>query len=63
MAAGVIQAEIRDRNARVDALQNRWDRMRRLIDARAIEIEGHPRWRHRSAGQGLQGQRRQPGGL
>lgn len=35
MAAGVVRAEIRDRNARVEALQDRWDRMKRVIAERA----------------------------
>jgi hypothetical protein len=42
MAAGVIHAEISNRNARVQALQNRWDRMRGLIEARAQEMKDVP---------------------
>ena len=34
-SAGTIALEISNRNARVKALQNRWDRMRRVIDERA----------------------------
>jgi hypothetical protein len=35
VSAAVIQAEICDRNARVAALQDRWDRMRKVILERA----------------------------
>ena len=42
MAAGVIHAEISNRNARVQAKQNRWDRMRGLIEARAQEMKDVP---------------------
>jgi hypothetical protein len=35
LSAGTIALEISSRNARVQALQNRWDRMRRVIDERA----------------------------
>ena len=35
MAAGIIKAAIRDKNARVEALQDRWDRMKRVIEERA----------------------------
>jgi hypothetical protein len=31
MAEHVVRREISDRNARVQALQDRWDRMKRLI--------------------------------
>ena len=34
-SAGTIALEISSRNTRVQALQNRWDRMRRVIDERA----------------------------
>jgi hypothetical protein len=35
LSAGTIALEISSRNARVQMLQNRWDRMRRVIDERA----------------------------
>ena len=35
LSAGTIALEISSRNARVQALQHRWDRMRRVIDERA----------------------------
>jgi hypothetical protein len=35
---GFVDAEIQHRNARVQALQNRWDRMRRLIEARSQDM-------------------------
>jgi hypothetical protein len=35
LSAGTIALEISSRNARVQALQNRWDKMRRVIDERA----------------------------
>jgi hypothetical protein len=38
IAAGVIAFEISNRNARVQALQDRWDRMRRLIRERGLEM-------------------------
>jgi hypothetical protein len=38
IAAGVIALEISNRNARVQALQDRWDRMRKLIHERGIEM-------------------------
>jgi hypothetical protein len=39
LAAGMIALEISSRNARVQALQDRWDRMRRVIDERASAAE------------------------
>jgi len=39
LAAGMIALEISSRNARVQALQDRWDRMRRVIDERAGAAE------------------------
>jgi hypothetical protein len=41
-AEGVIQLEIRERNARVQILQDQLNRMRRLIEARASEYSDHP---------------------
>ena len=41
IAAGVIACEIRQRSARVQVLQNTLDRMRNLIEARAIEYANH----------------------
>lgn len=38
----VIAAEISDRNARVAALQDRWDRMKALLNARAAEHASVP---------------------
>jgi len=35
LSAGTIALEISSRNARVQTLQNRWDKMRRVIDERA----------------------------
>ena len=35
LSAGTIALEISSRNARVRALQNRWDRMRQVIEQRA----------------------------
>jgi hypothetical protein len=34
VSEGFIQAAITDRNARVNALQDRWDRLKRLMDSR-----------------------------
>ena len=39
LAAGVIALEISSRNARVQALQDRWDRLRRVITERAAAPE------------------------
>lgn len=39
ISANTIQLEISDRNARVKALQDRWDRLRRVIDERATSVE------------------------
>ena len=35
LSAGTIALEISSRNARVQALQDRWDRMRQMIEERA----------------------------
>jgi hypothetical protein len=39
LSAGTIALEISSRNARVQALQERWDRMRRVIEQRAASPE------------------------
>ena len=38
----MIALEISSRDARLQALQDRWDRLRRLIDARAVEMADVP---------------------
>ena len=42
ISAGVIALEIGNRNARIQALQDIWDRGRRLIDARARDLADIP---------------------
>lgn len=37
ISAGMVKASIRDRNARIAALQDRWERMQRVIEARAAD--------------------------
>ena len=39
LSAGTIELEISSRNARVQALQDRWDRMRRVIELRAVSSD------------------------
>src|SRR5438477_7947629 len=50
ISAEFIQLEISNRNARIQALQEIWDRGRRLIDARAEGPGGHSRRQHGAAG-------------
>src|SRR5216684_5526484 len=42
IAEGVMEVETRQRSARVEVLQNNLDRMRGVIQARALEYSGHP---------------------
>jgi hypothetical protein len=42
IAEGVMEVEIRQRSARVEVLQNNLDRMRGVIEGRALEYSGHP---------------------
>jgi hypothetical protein len=51
VSAGTIALEISSRNARVQALQNRWDRMRRVIDERATSPDFVARRHHGPPGQ------------
>ncbi len=59
----VVKVEIRKRSGRVQVLQNNLNRLRSLIDARALEYSNPSGWGYRVAGEGLPGEERRAGDL